>query len=439
MRATPFLLASIVLVTLLLPVTAQAATAVTAPPPPGLLLWNKLGSDDEVLHSAAGPNLGFFVPADCEPDCEVDVQGTASYSAGVFGGATTIGGGPYSPVARVHAVVLRNPEAVLNPERGAIELWYKQLTDPVPFLSGIYRLFGGFYGLDDTVYFVGVGPDPAAGNPDSRMTFGLAFGGAYTAVTSGSDHRAGVNISTHNGSWIHLAGVWDRAGVAGTTETIRLYLNGVEVASGTGSGWGTNAGACARPALITCPVDIAGGNDEDIAGKFFVDNVKVWNYAKTDFSDRFVEGFGGNLCNGKAATIAGTPGPDFINGTAGPDVIVGLGGNDKIRGLGGNDTICGNGGADELFARGGVDAVFGGAGNDLLHGGIGNDLLSGGGGNDAVYGDEDDDRLFGNLGDDLLHAGPGDDRLDGGPDTDICNGGLDTDTAANCEKLFFIP
>jgi hemolysin type calcium-binding protein len=40
---------------------------------------------------------------------------------------------------------------------------------------------------------------------------------------------------------------------------------------------------------------------------------------------------------------------------------------------------------------------------------------------------------------DLLHAGPGNDRLDGGPNTDKCNGGLDTDTAANCERLLFIP
>ena len=35
--------------------------------------------------------------------------------------------------------------------------------------------------------------------------------------------------------------------------------------------------------------DIAGGNDANIAGQFAIDNLKVYNVAVTDFSDRFVE------------------------------------------------------------------------------------------------------------------------------------------------------
>ena len=37
-------------------------------------------------------------------------------------------------------------------------------------------------------------------------------------------------------------------------------------------------------------VDIGGANDQNIAGIFFVDNLKIWNVAKTDFSDRFIDG-----------------------------------------------------------------------------------------------------------------------------------------------------
>ena len=80
-------------------------------------------------------------------------------------------------------------------------------------------------------------------------------------------------------------------------------------------------------------------------------------------------------CNGRSATIIGTPGPDTLYGTEGNDVIVGLGGNDTIRGRGGNDTICGGGGND---------SVYGGPGQDWLSGSGGYDFVSGGGGTDYV-------------------------------------------------------
>src|SRR5262249_25045556 len=95
------------------------------------------------------------------------------------------------------------------------------------------------------------------------------------------DGLPGYDITAYNNSWIHLAGVWDRQGIAGTTDTMRLYLNGVEVASTTQNGWGTTVGTVA---------DIDGGNDADIVGKFSIDNLKLWSGAKTDFSDRFGEG-----------------------------------------------------------------------------------------------------------------------------------------------------
>ena len=82
-------------------------------------------------------------------------------------------------------------------------------------------------------------------------------------------------------------------------------------------------------------------------------------------------------CQGRAATIVGTPGPDTIRGTRGRDVIVGLGGRDVIRGLGGNDIICGGGGNDR---------IFGGPGRDLLVGGPGSDRLIGQGGRDRALG-----------------------------------------------------
>src|SRR5439155_23058938 len=40
-------------------------------------------------------------------------------------------GGSYFPGARVHTALLR--DSILNPEHGAVEVWYRQASDPVPY------------------------------------------------------------------------------------------------------------------------------------------------------------------------------------------------------------------------------------------------------------------------------------------------------------------
>jgi Tol biopolymer transport system component len=71
-------------------------------------------------------------------------------------------------------------------------------------------------------------------------------------------------------------------------------------------------------------------------------------------------------CDGRGATVSGTPGDDVLVGTAGPDVIAGLGGDDTIRGLGGDDVICGGAGNDRVYGGAGTDRLLGGSGADHL-------------------------------------------------------------------------
>lgn len=68
--------------------------------------------------------------------------------------------------------------------------------------------------------------------------------------------------------------MWNRKGIEGTQDTIRLYLDGKKMASSAVADWGTTAGGVA---------DICGGND-DCAGRFMMNNLKIWNYSKTDFN-----------------------------------------------------------------------------------------------------------------------------------------------------------
>jgi Tol biopolymer transport system component len=123
-------------------------------------------------------------------------------------------------------------------------------------------------------------------------------------------------------------------------------------------------------------------------------------------------------CNGKVATIVGTPGNDVLVGTSGRDVIVGLGGHDRIRGLGGNDLICGGNGRDRINGGDGRDHIFGQFGTDRIRGAAGKDVLEGGKGKDRLFGGKGKDRLFGDRGNDRLAGGPGKDSLKGGPGHD---------------------
>jgi hypothetical protein len=123
----------------------------------------------------------------------------------------------------------------------------------------------------------------------------------------------------------------------------------------------------------------------------------------------------GPTCNGRPATIVGTPGNDGLFGTRGDDVIVGLGGNDQIYGNGGNDTICGGDGKD---------VIWGGTGNDWIDGGPGDDRIIGIGGTDTLLGGPGSDRLF---------AGSGPTTLNGNTGYDYCYKGTWTVTFIDCE------
>jgi hypothetical protein len=260
----------------------------------GLLLWNRLGGARQVKHSAYGPNLERYdchdrtAPAFYE-HCSIDVRGKLRYVRGVRGRAATIGRGPYSAAARVHAAVLR--KSILSPEHGTVEAWYRQRSDPVPFRHNPHRIFGGPYsltGADEVMLF----SQDRLDSGDPRLHFEVFFGqepppfvlGHVVAVRSLTDHRRGYRISRLNGRWIHIAGVWDRRGIAGTSDTVRLYVNGKVVATSKATSWGTTPcgrRVSARPGGA-CFVDVAGCNDT-CARTFAVDELKLWNYAKTDF------------------------------------------------------------------------------------------------------------------------------------------------------------
>ncbi len=242
-----------------------ACLALSAASPASPILWNKLSSTNEVLQSAYGPNLTFY-----SGGSGVDMPATPAFVPGVFGNGLSIGPGSYATFDREHNVVWTNLDHYLNPDHGTIEMWYQQQADPVSYSYGDYRLFDGSYGLDCGI---GLSAD-AASSP--ALNFSVAFGGTASGVS--------CNLSAYNGTWVHIAAVWDRAGIAGSSDTLRLYTNGVVAAASSAGGWGSTVGPQA---------DIGGGNDGGIAGRFAIDNLQVFDTAETNFASRFTEAIPG--------------------------------------------------------------------------------------------------------------------------------------------------
>jgi Ca2+-binding RTX toxin-like protein len=123
-------------------------------------------------------------------------------------------------------------------------------------------------------------------------------------------------------------------------------------------------------------------------------------------------------CEGRPATLMGTPGADRIEGTGGRDVIAAQAGKDRVISVGGNDIVCAGGGADTVKGGKGADRLLGERGNDRLLGGDGKDNVIGGGGKDKLLGNAGKDRLSGGRGADVLKGGGGRDKLKGGPGRD---------------------
>ncbi len=257
--------------------------------PKGLVLWNTLGSSYAVRHSVIGPNLDYY---DCyDPTtpsfggrCSIDVMGQLAFVPGVAGSAATIGDGPYFPEARVHTLLLRH--SVFNPEHGAVEVLYRQQKDPQPYVDNPHRIFGGPYALtgpDDVALFA----QDRVDSGDPRLHFVVSFGGNPTHpiyVRSIEDGGIGYPITGLNGQWMHIAGVWDRKGIAGSSDTIRLYVNGKVVATSRSKKWGTTP--CGKRFWGrhrgACFTDVVGCNDT-CAGTFAVEDLELWSYARTEW------------------------------------------------------------------------------------------------------------------------------------------------------------
>ena len=242
-------------------------------------LWNTLGSDTEITNSQIGPGGkktgGYFAP------------------------------GPFPTFGQAFVNVRQSPfddafsltfpaDSVVSKSEGTIAFWAKLNDFPSAPGIGMWLLDsvmptpgGPLFGLQ-----MAFGPYDSCGGGGLTGTFGVSTeehsyctGVVDTGTEAASQNHVSLDsILGDRAAWHHYAIVWNEMGISQLGgRKVYLYLDGNLVATPyyhDGGPWGPiPGGSRIRLAWIwnMWGVSIA------------VDNVIVWDYVKTDFSDRFNE------------------------------------------------------------------------------------------------------------------------------------------------------
>ena len=236
-----------------------------APDNQGLLLWNKLGSLAEVTNSEYGPNL---IPAPA-----------LLFREGKFGN------GLYVPqidaIRSVHTPY--SPRNVIPLDAFNIEFWYKRTHDDESeaqaFIDRAVNDTKGTVQIGQSTGYVGrwwlnVGIRDNNGNWVGQYHYDLGS-------------RENWEIFYPKNEWIHIGVSHDAGWPAG--QRIKIFRNGVELSGLVVDLDMGNMGHLGQYGLNGFSIgSLTSWERWGMGG--IMDNIKVWNYAKTDFSDRINEG-----------------------------------------------------------------------------------------------------------------------------------------------------
>lgn len=218
------------------------------PKPP--IEFNRLGSIGQVQNSVTGLDLSEF-------------GGPHSYPAGKFGNALDIPGYTNDGVQTVADSFTYYPE-------GCMTCWWKPNFDwdaagsENPYMISLRN-------VAETRIF-----EMAYSKANDKFYLLWTDSGGDDLITEWS----GVSFSAND--WLHLAVTWNKNGINGTSYNLQFYVNGSLLTIAVGD---PTTAIYASNVVVTAGVAFrANGNGQGCMG--LVDNVKIYDYEKIDFSDR---------------------------------------------------------------------------------------------------------------------------------------------------------
>jgi len=227
----------------------------------GLKLWNELGSIDQVENSKFGPGG--------------DIVGDSySFEPGYIdnGYVRTATGDNY---VHFSDTILQSLKT-----KGTVEFWVNpKVTNPVAYSYGVFALVGEIFGNNSHVYIAwgdGVSGTGIYGH--------INFDG--TAISTPWESQQFVATI---GKPFHLAICWDVNGIDGSENTLRIYRDGIIIGTSNKT-WDDN-----NTTTLYDGFKLGLGPDGEGYDKFIVDELKVWNYAKTGFSSSAATVIDGDL------------------------------------------------------------------------------------------------------------------------------------------------
>jgi hypothetical protein len=249
-----------------------------------LLLWNKLGSDLEISTSEVGVDGA--------------VSGAVKYGAVQHGNGVALGSGN-------SRVFFNRPFGDTFPDAGCIEFWWKAGHDE--------NISTGSHSSERQPLYISSDDRRPDGWPSFQISVVCgSHPSSYlnkTVIGMGiHDKQIGQNVgvaSTYDfnfrkGDLIHLAIAWDKSW---SPARLKVYFNGDEAIPVTSDAILPERLIDAiQRQLPAYSYDLElhrysrrrDGAASQFAPDGYVDNLKIWNVAKSDFSDRFVEGVGGH-------------------------------------------------------------------------------------------------------------------------------------------------
>lgn len=227
----------------------------------GLVLWNRLGSENDVNNSRVGPggklNGGHFVPGRFGQSLELNMQEQ-------FG--------------------VTFPVDIMSASAGCIEFWAKLVDFPQVLPWGAKP---GLIGMgdkeDNRGFMLQFNGNDGASNGGLCACLG-GIGSAGTAQYGSWTYARALGTEAV-GEWHHYALVWSSGGLPGVADGTRRVAVFVDGRLNTGS-WN---GTVIPPGPLVIPNEGRLGllcHQSQSSGRVAFDNIKIWNYAKTDFSDR---------------------------------------------------------------------------------------------------------------------------------------------------------